>query len=184
MSRIDDEGCIYISSSDSDSDLDSKENNKDDNDNGNDSDFMPKRKKYKFDEKVRKKEIKNRGNVKETQYPIGIDLGTTNSCIGIWDEDIKGSDKVVIIQNALSQYMEPSFVKIENGIPYVGKVAQETVLQNVKHTFYGIKRIIGKRYVILFINKHTFYIYYVYIILYPFLLINFNKIYNILCYIL
>lgn len=94
----------------------------------------------------KREKIKNRRKaIMESTYPIGIDLGTTNSCIAIWKNNVKNTDKVVIVPNTLGQFTVPSYVRFENGYPYVGHDAKDNARLYPKNTFYGIKRLIGKR---------------------------------------
>lgn len=67
----------------------------------------------------------------------GIDLGTTNSCIAIIDED----DTVKIITNELGQPITPSVVAYdEQGNPYVGAAAKANLANDPDRTVAFIKR--------------------------------------------
>src|SRR4051812_12499268 len=73
---------------------------------------------------------------------IGIDLGTTNSCVAI----LEGS-KPVIIQNELGERLTKSVVRImENGEGVVGEYAYRSRLVDPLNTITGIKRFIGRRF--------------------------------------
>src|SRR5689334_4776958 len=73
---------------------------------------------------------------------IGIDLGTTNSCVAI----MEGKD-VRVIENAEGARTTPSMVAFaENGEILVGQSAKRQAVTNPSNTLYAIKRLIGRRY--------------------------------------
>ena len=73
---------------------------------------------------------------------IGIDLGTTNSCVAIID----GGD-VKIITNPEGGRTTPSIVAIsENAERLVGQIAKRQAVTNPENTVFGVKRLIGRRY--------------------------------------
>ncbi len=73
---------------------------------------------------------------------IGIDLGTTNSCVAIMDS---GQPKV--LENAEGARTTPSIVAYpDNGERLVGQAAKRQAVTNFKNTFYAVKRLIGRRY--------------------------------------
>ncbi|TIV05992.1 MAG: molecular chaperone DnaK, partial [Mesorhizobium sp.] len=73
---------------------------------------------------------------------IGIDLGTTNSCIAIMD----GKDPKVI-ENAEGARTTPSIVAISNdGERLVGQPAKRQAVTNPENTIFAVKRLIGRRY--------------------------------------
>ncbi len=73
---------------------------------------------------------------------IGIDLGTTNSCVSIMD----GKDTKVI-SNSEGSRTTPSVVAFDNkGEVLVGKVAKNQAITNPENTIYSIKRFMGLRY--------------------------------------
>ncbi len=73
---------------------------------------------------------------------IGIDLGTTNSCVAVME-----GDKPKVIENAEGDRTTPSIVAFtEDGEVLVGQPAKRQAVTNPKNTFYGIKRLIGRRY--------------------------------------
>ena len=75
-------------------------------------------------------------------YIIGIDLGTTNSCVAIMEG---GSPKV--IENAEGVRTTPSMVAFtESGERLVGDPAKRQAVTNPKNTIYGSKRLIGRSY--------------------------------------
>ena len=72
---------------------------------------------------------------------IGIDLGTTNSCVAVYE-----NGKYKIIQNAEGHNTTPSVVGFGNGDEtLVGQVAKRQAVTNPKKTLYGIKRLIGRK---------------------------------------
>src|SRR6185436_20174816 len=71
---------------------------------------------------------------------IGIDLGTTNSCVAIMDGK---SPKV--IENAEGVRTTPSVVGIlEDGERLIGQPAKRQAVTNPENTFFAIKRLIGR----------------------------------------
>jgi len=73
---------------------------------------------------------------------IGIDLGTTNSCVAI----MEGSEPVVI-QNSEGQRTTPSIVAFTTkGDRLVGQPAKNQMITNPENTVYSIKRFMGRRY--------------------------------------
>lgn len=73
---------------------------------------------------------------------IGIDLGTTNSCVAI----MEGGDPVVIA-NQEGNRTTPSVVAItESGERLVGQVARRQAITNSENTIYAVKRLIGRKY--------------------------------------
>ena len=73
---------------------------------------------------------------------IGIDLGTTNSCIAFMD----GKDAKVI-ENAEGARTTPSMVAFaESGERLVGQAAKRQAVTNPENTLYAIKRLIGRRF--------------------------------------
>jgi molecular chaperone DnaK len=73
---------------------------------------------------------------------IGIDLGTTNSCVSIMD----GGDTVVI-PNPEGSRTTPSVVAFtDDGDRLVGQIAKRQAVTNPDNTLYAIKRLIGRRY--------------------------------------
>jgi molecular chaperone DnaK len=73
---------------------------------------------------------------------IGIDLGTTNSCVAV----MEGGEPVVI-PNAEGSRTTPSIVAInKNGERLVGEVAKRQAITNPENTIYSIKRFMGRKY--------------------------------------
>ena len=73
---------------------------------------------------------------------IGIDLGTTNSCIALMD----GSDAKVI-ENVEGARTTPSMVGFaDEGERLVGQPAKRQAVTNPENTLYAIKRLIGRRF--------------------------------------
>src|SRR3954465_6002614 len=73
---------------------------------------------------------------------IGIDLGTTNSCVAVMEgKQPKG------IENAEGARTPPSTVAFNNdGEVLVGQPAKRQAVTNPENTFFAIKRLIGRRY--------------------------------------
>src|SRR5499433_1798845 len=73
---------------------------------------------------------------------IGIDLGTTNSCVSL----MEGGDPVVIT-NAEGSRITPSVVAFtDSGERLVGQVARRQAITNPENTIFAIKRLIGRRF--------------------------------------
>ena len=73
---------------------------------------------------------------------IGIDLGTTNSCVSI----MEGGDPVVL-NNAEGGRTTPSIVAVtEKGERLVGQTAKRQAVTNPEDTVFGVKRLIGRKY--------------------------------------
>src|SRR5215467_5820163 len=73
---------------------------------------------------------------------IGIDLGTTNSCVAV----VEGGQPVVIA-NRGGYKTTPSMVAItESGKRLVGHIAKRQAITNAEHTVYAAKRLIGRKW--------------------------------------
>lgn len=73
---------------------------------------------------------------------IGIDLGTTNSCVAIME-----GGKATVIENAEGNRTTPSVVAFTPaGERLVGVTAKRQAVTNSNRTFYAVKRLIGRRY--------------------------------------
>ncbi|WP_333797992.1 molecular chaperone DnaK [Rheinheimera sp.] len=73
---------------------------------------------------------------------IGIDLGTTNSCVAILD-----GDQPRVIENAEGTRTTPSIIAYaEDGEVLVGQPAKRQAVTNPKNTLFAIKRLIGRRF--------------------------------------
>ncbi|GGW53292.1 molecular chaperone DnaK [Alishewanella tabrizica] len=73
---------------------------------------------------------------------IGIDLGTTNSCVAILD-----GDKPRVLENAEGTRTTPSIIAYaEDGEVLVGQPAKRQAVTNPKNTLFAIKRLIGRRF--------------------------------------
>jgi len=89
---------------------------------------------------TRQQHVFNRGFAK---HVIGIDLGTTNSCVAI----VEGMDQEPkIIENAEGARITPSVVSLAATEPVVGSSAKRNAAISPLATFYGTKRLLGKPY--------------------------------------
>jgi len=87
---------------------------------------------------------KNRGFATASGKIIGIDLGTTNSCVSV--VELEGQDPK-IIENAEGSRTTPSVVAFtDDGQKLVGMPARRQAVTNPKSTFYATKRLIGRRF--------------------------------------
>ncbi len=72
---------------------------------------------------------------------IGIDLGTTNSCVAIME-----GDKVKVIENAEGARTTPSIVAYTDNEVLVGAGAKRQAVTNPKNTVFAVKRLIGRKF--------------------------------------
>jgi molecular chaperone DnaK len=72
---------------------------------------------------------------------IGIDLGTTNSCVSVMDGDMPK-----VIENSEGDRTTPSFVAYTDDSSLVGQPAKRQAVMNPKDTLYAIKRLIGRKF--------------------------------------
>src|ERR1044072_6988175 len=84
----------------------------------------------------KKKDVKTMGKV------IGIDLGTTNSCVAVMD-----GKTPKVIENAEGRQTTPSIVAFpDDGDRLVGQPAKRQAVTNPERTIFAVKRLIGRRY--------------------------------------
>jgi len=72
---------------------------------------------------------------------IGIDLGTTNSCVAVME-----GGKSIIIENAEGSRTTPSIVAYANNETLVGQPAKRQAITNSNNTLFAIKRLIGRKF--------------------------------------
>lgn len=80
---------------------------------------------------------------------IGIDLGTTNSCVAI----MEGTDSKVV-ENSEGSRTTPSIVAYTDKEELVGQAAKRQAVTNAKNTVFAIKRLIGRRFNDPFLAKN------------------------------
>jgi len=88
------------------------------------------------------KNLEDHKNDEDLDIVIGIDLGTTYSCVGVWQ-----NNQVVMIPNDRGAITTPSYVSFnEQGKRFIGAAAKNQAARYPTNTFYDVKRIIGQRH--------------------------------------
>lgn len=70
---------------------------------------------------------------------LGIDLGTTNSCVTVWK-----NGQIEVVPNEMGIRITPSVVSFLNSETLIGKAAQKKISSNYQNTVYDFKRLIGR----------------------------------------
>ncbi|PKN44102.1 MAG: molecular chaperone DnaK, partial [Deltaproteobacteria bacterium HGW-Deltaproteobacteria-17] len=72
---------------------------------------------------------------------IGIDLGTTNSCVAVMQQD-----QPVVIPNSEGSRTTPSMVSFTGSETLIGQLAKRAHIANAQNTVYAVKRLMGRKY--------------------------------------
>lgn len=88
---------------------------------------------------------------------IGIDLGTTNSCVAIVEGvNAAGVPEIKVIPNAEGARTTPSVIGFTaSGERLVGQVAKRQATTNPEHTVHAVKRLMGRKFDSAEVKKHT-----------------------------
>ena len=91
---------------------------------------------------------------------IGIDLGTTNSCVSVME-----SKEAKVVENSEGTRTTPSIVAyVDNDEIIVGSPAKRQAVTNPKNTLYAVKRLIGRKFSDDEVKKHLKHPFYYYFI--------------------
>src|ERR1051325_5112270 len=82
---------------------------------------------------------------------VGIDLGTTNSCVAVID-----GDAPVVIANAEGTRTTPSVIGFaQTGERLVGQAARRQAMTNAENTIYAVKRLMGRKFEDAEVQRHV-----------------------------
>ena len=76
---------------------------------------------------------------------VGIDLGTTNSCVAVVKTNSVSAKTVDILVNRFGHRVTPSMVAFTEDERIVGNAAKNQLTRNHENTVYNVKRLIGRK---------------------------------------
>ena len=93
--------------------------------------------------------------MKKDSTAIGIDLGTTTSCVAVWR-----NERIEVIKNKMENYITPSYVSFTRNERLIGNAAKNNLTINPSNTIYDLKRFIGRSFKDMIIQEDKEFVTY------------------------